>query len=353
MFKRGSIWWTKIRREGRKTIVRSLETSDKKLATSIEAKIRTGIIEGKYIEKSACENNTVEEMMTKFMEEHAPNVSVSMQNSYKASLKNINPFFAELQLSAVSPKVISSYKVKREKKGIKPATINRELAMLSKAFNVAVREWEWTKDNPVSRVPREKENNERDRWLSFEDEKRILTYCPDWLKDIIVFDLNTGFRQGELLSLTWQCVNLLRNTAMILARFSKNGKPRTIPLNQIAIEILMRKSNVRSFKNDLVFFNGNGTMIDRHNLRRAFNVATKKAGIADFRFHDLRHTFATRLVQRGIDIYKVSKLLGHKDVRMTQRYSHHCPDSLRDGVDILTSISDSSANFGHNLVTTG
>ncbi len=71
------------------------------------------------------------------------------------------------------------------------------------------------------------------------------------------------------------------------------------------------------------------------NLRRAFNIALDKTGIQNFHFHDLRHTFATRLAQRGIDIYKISRLLGHQDIRMTQRYSHHCPDSLRDGVQIL------------------
>ena len=78
-----------------------------------------------------------------------------------------------------------------------------------------------------------------------------------------------------------------------------------------------------------------GTKIDRYNLRRAFNKAVKKAEIEDFKFHDLRHCFCTKLAQRGVDIYKIAKLAGHEDIRMTQRYSHHCPESLRDGVEIL------------------
>ena len=86
-----------------------------------------------------------------------------------------------------------------------------------------------------------------------------------------------------------------------------------------------------------------GTKIDGDNLRRAFKKALQKAGIEDFHFHDLRHTFATRLAQKGVDIYTISKLLGHKDIRMTQRYSHHSPESLRDGIQALAS--------GHNLVT--
>ena len=116
---------------------------------------------------------------------------------------------------------------------------------------------------------------------------------------------------------------------------AKNGKPRTIPLNQIALDILVEKSKVMNIKHDLVFTSSVGTKIDCDNLRRTFESVLKKADIQNFHFHDLRHTFATRMAQKGIDLYKIAKLLGHKDIRMTQRYSHHCPDSLRDGVQIL------------------
>ena len=85
----------------------------------------------------------------------------------------------------------------------------------------------------------------------------------------------------------------------------------------------------------IVFGTSCGTKILPSNLRRAFYNALKKAGIEDFKFHDLRHTFATRLAQKGVDLYKIAKLLGHEDIRMTQRYAHRCPDSLRDGVKIL------------------
>ncbi|UJS21293.1 MAG: site-specific integrase [Candidatus Brocadia sp.] len=212
-------------------------------------------------------------------------------------------------------------------------SINKELAMLSKAFNLAVKEWEWLKENPVSKVPKERENNERDRWLTDDEEKRLFNISHPWLWDIIIFDLHTGLRQDELLSLQWNRVNLLRRT--IIIQETKSGKPRTIPLNQVAFDILTEKSKIRNIKNDLVFSSSVGNKIDRHNLRRAFNIAIEKAGLQNFHFHDLRHTFATRLAQKGIDIYKISKLLGHHDIRMTQRYSHHCPDSLRNGVQIL------------------
>ncbi len=214
MFKRSGVWWTCIRHDGRK-IQKSLETSDRKLAQAIEAKIRTEIVEGSYFDKLAGHTKTFKDMMDKFMKEHAPKVSISMQDSYTTSLKNLDRFFGSSSLLPISPKMISRYKVLRREAGSAPGSINKELAMLSKAFSLAVMEWEWLKDNPVSKVPREKEDNEIDRW------------------------------------------------------------------------------------------------------------------------HDLRHTFATRLAQAGVDLYKISKLMGHKDIRITQRYAHHCSDSLRDGVDML------------------
>ncbi len=186
-------------------------------------------------------------------------------------------------------------------------------------------------------------DNERDRWLTKDEEIELLENCPQWLSEIVVFALNTGLRKDELLSLEWYRVDLKRKT--ILIKKTKNGKPKTLPLNRIALDVLEQRSKVRTIKNELVFFNSKGTKINGYTLSRTFKNITEEAGIKDFRFHDLRHTFATRLAQAGVDLYKISKLLGHKDIKMTQRYAHHCPDSLRDGVEILES--------DYNLTTFG
>jgi integrase len=333
MYKRsGGIWWMSIRHNGKK-IQKSLGTTNRKLAKAIEAKVKTEILEGGYFEKLAGHNKTFRDMMERFMKDHAPKVSCNMQRSYTTSLKHLIPFFGVENLLSISPKAISRYKVLRKDEGAAPATINKELFMLSKAFNLAVKEWEWLKDNPVSRIPKEIVNNERDRWLTKDEEERLIINSPEWLRDIILFALHTGLRQDELLSLEWSRVSLLRKTILITK--TKNGKPKTLPLNKIAINVLNQRSIVASIKNDLVFFNKNGKKICGGIVRKSFHIVLRKAGIKDFRFHDLRHTFATRLAQAGVDLYKISKLLGHKDIKMTQRYSHHCPDSLRDGVEIL------------------
>ncbi len=98
---------------------------------------------------------------------------------------------------------------------------------------------------------------------------------------------------------------------------------------------MLLKSKLRYLNSDYVFPSNVGTRIGKRNLARPFCDAVKEAGIENFRFHDLRHTFTTRLIQNGIDIYAVAKLLGHKDIRMTQRYAHHYTESLRGGVEVL------------------
>ena len=347
MFKRSDIWWTCISHNGRK-VQKSLETSDKKLAQAIEAKIRTEIVEGKYYEKLIGQRKTFNDMMDRFMKDYAPTVSLNTQEGYKYYLKNLKRFFGNPGLMSITPKVVAKYKLYRRDNGTSPSTVNRELYMLSKAFNLAVKEWEWLKDNPVSRVQKERENNEVDRWLTENEERRLLGNSPNWLREIIVFALNTGLRQDELLSLEWNRVNLLRKT--ILIQKTKNNKPNTLPLNSIALNVIMQKyeGKVRSLKSDLVFISKSGTKICKRNLIRAFAQALEKAEIKNFTFHCLRHTFATRLAQNGVDIYKIAKLLNHKDLKNTQRYSHHCPESLMVGVQILEKFDYNPTTIAQN-----
>jgi len=161
---------------------------------------------------------------------------------------------------------------------------------------------------------------------------------------LVVFSLHTGLRQHEQLSLTWERVSLLRRT--ILIQETKSGKPRSIPLNKTAVGVLERVAKTRSIKNDLVFISNCGTKLNNCNLIRAFKRAVKKTEISGFTWHGLRRTFATRLAHKGLDIYKISRLLGHEDVQTTQkRYAHYCTESLRIGVDIL--------EVDYNLTTIG
>ena len=171
---------------------------------------------------------------------------------------------------------------------------------------------------------------------------------------MILFALNTGMRMGEIRELTWEGVDLFRKTVTVFR--SKNGERRTIPINSVVLDVLKSKAKVRSVKSDYVFPSDTYTLLDDSHLRRAFRGAMKLCRIENFHFHDLRHTFATRLVQSGIDLYKVQCLLGHKSPIMTQRYAHHYPESLREGVEMLEKYrlaSTGGTNLAHMAQTAG
>jgi|TARA_Y100000294_G_scaffold36327_1_gene31823 integrase len=171
--------------------------------------------------------------------------------------------------------------------------------------------------------------------LSKDEEKKLLDNSPEWTKQIIIFSLNTGLRLGELTGLEWSRVNIFNKT--ILIDNSKNGEQRTIPLNKYALDVVKQRLRVKSLKYDYVFINRYSWKINPNSLRDAFRKILRKVEITDFRLHDLRHSFATRLTQADVDLYKISKLLGHKDIKMTQRYAHHCPNSLKPALEVLES----------------
>jgi integrase len=333
LVKRGKYYCMRFMYHGRQ-VRRSTGTTDRRLAEAIYGKVQSQIVEGRWFEVQEAKTRTFDELMERYLAEHA--AKKSEPRHYRGYANNLLAFLGGRTLAEITPKLIAEYKSRRYAAGLKPASINRELATLKKAFNLAMREWEWCQDNPVSRVSMERENNKRDRWLSQEEETRLLQGCAPWLHDVVSFALHTGMRMGEILALTWQGVDFTRRTVTVLG--SKNGERRTIPVNETVLSVLRHNSKVRSLTTDLAFCSQAYTPLEPGHLRRAFRLALKKARINDFRFHDLRHTFATRLVQAGVDTYKVQRLLGHKSPTMTQRYAHHDPESLRDGVGILDQV---------------
>jgi len=332
LFKRGKVWWMSLNVKGRR-VRRSTETADKRLAEKIHAKVLTEITEGRWFEKMPGEHKTFREMIDKYLDEYSPRKRPKSHVRDKSLAGHLKGYFGELTLSEISPKDIYAYKVMRREEGAAPKTINNELILMGHAYNMAVKEWEWVDSNPVNRVSKERVDNLVERWLTLGEEKRLLAASPGWLQEIIVFAVNTGLRQGEILGLRWPLVDLERKTLTILEQ--KNGGRDVLPLNDQSVAVLNSRNKVRSIKTDHVFFGKSGRELDARNLLRAFYSARKKAGLEDLRFHDQRHTFATRLVQAGVDIYTVQRLGRWKTMQMVMRYAHHFPESLRPGVEAL------------------
>lgn len=334
-------YWMSFRINGRRAF-ESTETANKKLAEKIYAKRLTEITEGKWFPNEA-RKRTFEELRTRYMTEHSKVYKTAKSSTRdESAFKCLSTVFAGLMLSGITPAKIFDYKSVRIKDGVKPATIFKELAILRHSLNIA-RQWEWIESNPFSKVKFEQVHNKIERWITPEEEKRLLDASAPWLKEIIIFAINTGMRQDEILSLQWSQVDLSRLTVTLL--ITKNKEKRTIPLNQTVYELLKSKSKVR-YISGFIFVSQTGTKINARNLLRAFFKARKEAKLEDVRFHDLRHTFATRLVQSRIDLYVVKELLGHKTITMTMRYAHHNPESLRHGVEVLDKSGDILVTVG-------
>jgi integrase len=327
LFKRGKVWHYRIQVNGRQ-VRRSTKTEDRKLAKRIYDKIKGQVAEGKWFDKLPGEEKTFKEMMDRYRTEYLP--LKSHPKKYESLISSLTSFFESYRVSEITPSLISQYKTQR--RHVKVA-LNRELSLLKSAFNIALREWQWVKENPVGRVKLEKENPGRVRYLSNEEFDKLLNECPDWLKPIVMVARHTGLRKENILSLTWPQVDLFRR--LITIDHTKNNERLSIPLNETLMGLFKQLSRIRHINSAYVFSKPDG---NRYRfIHNEFRKIVKDAGITDFKFHDLRHCFASALVQKGVELYQVQKLLGHRSNAMTQRYAHLSPEHLRDAVNKLDS----------------
>jgi integrase len=228
-----------------------------------------------------------------------------------------------------------------EQNNWKPATANRFKALLSLAFRLGVENGK-VSNNPARLVRRRREDNGRIRWLSQEEEKKLRTAIKTkFSKHMPELDiaLNTGLRKGEQYRLTWECVNFERRILTIPR--TKNGDTRHIPLNTTAL-LVFKVLHARSLGTGPVFPASDGVRL--MNSRHWFDKAIKDAGILDFTWHCLRHTFASRLVMAGVDLRTVQELMGHKTIQMTCRYAHLAPQHPLAAVERLCAIPTERSN---------
>ena len=337
VYKKGKVYWM-IKQHNGKKVERSLDTSIKRVAEERYSKVVAEIVGGSYFQKP--KDFTISYLIDRYMEERKMTKADNTLARDKSIREHIVAYFGKYKLVDVTPEIVSEYRRKRYAEKKKVATVNRELTFLRNAYNVAIKHYKWCFVNPVSSVKFDQEKNERDRWLTMDEEKKLFNHLKGRLVDITRLVLNTGLRQDEVLGLVRANVDLFRKTVTVKG---KGDKIRTIPLNDVAFEILKpRMLTLARAKDDFIFPSAAGTKILRRRLIRAFFKAVKDAGLEGFHFHDLRHTFATRLAQAGIDLYRIAKLLGHNDISTTQRYAHHCPESLRSGVDVLQNYYNST-----------
>lgn len=240
--------------------------------------------------------------------------------------------FGHLNLSEITLLCIQEFADERLE-DLKPATVQKELSTLKAILNKAYREGRLAVVPPFPRI---KPSQGRCRWLTPEEETRLLNAAASHLRPLIAFAVDTGGRRSEILKLDWRNVDLARGLVTFVK--TKNGEDRAIRLTDRAKAVL---AALEPKENGPVFTYGGKQMKDNNS---SFARARRIAGIGDFRFHDLRHTFASRLVQQGVSLYEVMHLTGHKSVSMVQRYAHLAPDFQERAIAALNV-------YGHKMGT--
>jgi integrase len=253
-------------------------------------------------------------------------------------------FGGETPLTEITAGRISEYKAKRlasvrkigegeaaVERRLSAAAVNRPLALLRHLLRLAHEEW--GELDVVPKIRTEREPQGRLRWLTREEATKVLSACKKSrnaaLADLVEFSLFTGIRRGEALGLTWDRVDRARG--VIRLELTKSGRRREVPLSSNADAVLARRWSPEA--KGYVFGSRNW-----NSFRSAWESAMAVAGIDDLRFHDLRHTFASWLVQRGRTLREVQEALGHQTITMTMRYSHLAPDHLRAAVAVLDDV---------------
>jgi len=255
--------------------------------------------------------------------------------------------FGEKALSEISVQDVARLKGRLAQE-VSVATVNRHLALLSGVFNKALA-WKKTKANPVREVKKFKENNERVRYLKEEEEARLKAVFSEdhWSKVEIAH--NTGLRRGEQFNLRWSDVNFHSRTITILN--PKSGAKEFVKMNDRVVEILR---NLQSrLKSEWVFPSETGeTPLNAPNfINRVFRPALKEAKITNFHWHDLRHTFGSRLAMKGVDLRTIQEVMRHKTIEMTLRYTHLSQPHTLEAVNKLcltNQAGDTNTSTGEN-----
>ena len=329
IYQRGENWYIDFSFKGQR--IRESIGPSRKSAEKVIAKRKTEIVENKYLDiRKDPEPVKFYDFAKEYLQWAKTNKKPSTYSRDLYIMRQFDKEFEGKTIQEITTWQIEKWKSGR-KEGLAVGSVNRELALLKHIFSMAVK-WRRLKENPAKDVRGFKGETKRVRFLMPEEIQRLLSNCTDYLKPIVTLALHTGMRKGELLGLQWSQVN--SEQGIITLTDTKNNERRDIPMNE-TVKATLEGIERRGY---LVFANRRGKQIDGVPLYFAFHEALQKSGIGDFRFHDLRHTFASSLVMEGVDIMVIKELLGHKDLKMTLRYAHLSPKHKTRVVNILDRV---------------
>lgn len=378
IFRRGETWYASFTLPDGKRFKQSLGTKDKRQATELHDKLKA---EAWRVSKlGECPGMTFEEACVRWLEEKANKKSL---DDDKSRISFWLKHFSGMQLKDISERHIyaaiqkmtnrrheENWRLMAEaaaKRGKQPpayvpklastATKATHLAFIKALLRTAERDWKMLDKAPIVKVPQPK--NKRIRWLEPHEAKRLIDECPEPLKSVVEFALATGLRRSNIINLEWKQIDMQRRVAWINPEDAKAGRAIGVALNDTACRVL--KKQIGNHQQWVFVYRQSSTRPDgtkspvvrkmRYDANTSWRAALKRAGIEDFRFHDLRHTWASWLVQSGVPLSALQEMGGWESIEMVRRYAHLAPNHLTEHARQIDSIFDDAVpNLSHRKV---
>ena len=314
--KKSSVWWIDFVAPNGERVRRSTETSDRKSAEELHDKLKSEIWRVQRLGDRP--RRIWQDAAIRWLREQAHKASL---DDDKQKLRWLDRFLADRELESINRALVDAIVEAKQAEGCSNATVNRTLALLRAILRRCVREWEWMDRAPTVRLL--KEPTRRIRFLTQDQALTLLRELPLHLREMAIFALATGLRAANVTRLTWEQVDLSRSLAWVHPDQAKARRAIAVPLNDMAAAVLARQVGKHP---EYVF-----TYLDRPIKQvstRAWYHALTRAGIENFRFHDLRHTWASWHVQSGTPLFALQELAGWETERMARRYAHLAADHL-------------------------
>jgi len=325
LYKRGSTWWIDFATPSGERIRRSAQTGDRSEARELHDRLKAECWRVQAL--GGRPDYTWDDAGYKWLQEtshkrtHADDI---------AKLAWLQQFLRGRVLATITRDEIAAIG-QRKKNEASGATANRYLALVRAILRKAWLEWEW-----LDRVPKVKlypEPKRRVRWITPGQASTLLDELPEHQRDITVFALATGLRQGNVIRLEWSHVDLERGTCWVMGDEAKGGEDLHVSLSEVALAVLQRQRG----RHERFVFTYRGNPVRQVNTR-GWRAALRRVGIKDFRWHDLRHTWASWLIQNGTPLYDLQEMGGWKSPAMVRRYAHLGPPQMKRHAAVVSRL---------------
>jgi integrase len=310
IYKRKETWWIQFTAPDGRRVQQTAGTQIKQEAQELHDRLKAEAWRVKNLGDKP--RHTWQEAVIRWLSESSHKKSIDTD---KFKLRWLDQHLNNTNLDEITKAKIDKIKVAKKSEGVSNSTVNRTLELLRSILNLAQQEWEWLDSTPsVRMLP---EQSTRIRWLTHEESVRLINELPEHLKAMARFTLATGLRESNVTGLQWSQLDMQRRCAWVHADQAKGKKAIAVPLNEDALAVIRQQIG----KHDTHVFTYEGNPVTRAN-NHAWRKALVRAGVKDFRWHDLRHTWASWHVQNGTPLHVLKELGGWADLTMVLRYAH-------------------------------